>query len=105
MKSLSRNQKGISRYKVKIDFPVWKLGNSGGETISEHEVIQEMMHSPTLLTPPANPDLCTACGTCVDHCSVSVLSMNHDIPEVEDETCIRCLCCQEIYPETAIALK
>ncbi len=85
--------------------PDFKLPPLGGEAIMENEVIQEMMHSRTLVTPQANPDLCTACGTCVDQCPVSALSMNEDIPEVDDETCIRCFCCQEICPEKAIALR
>ncbi len=85
--------------------PDFKLPPLGGEAIIENVAIQEMMHSRTLLTPQANPDLCTACGTCVDQCPVSALSMNEDIPEVDDETCIRCFCCQEICPEKAIALR
>jgi len=77
----------------------------GGEAISENEVIQEMMHSRTLLTPQASTVLCTACGVRVDQCPVSALSMNKDIPEVEDETCIRCFFCQEICPVKTIALR
>ncbi|MBT8357189.1 MAG: DUF362 domain-containing protein [Desulfobacterales bacterium] len=84
--------------------PNFKLPPLGGEAMSENEVVQEMLHSRTHLTPRANPDLCTACGTCIDQCPVSALSMNEDIPVVEDETCIRCFCCQEICPEKAIAL-
>jgi len=85
--------------------PDFKLPPLGGEAIMENEAIQEMMHSRTLLTPQANPDLCTACGTCVDQCPVSALSMNEDTPEVDDENCIRCFCCQEICPEKAIELR
>jgi len=85
--------------------PDFKLPPLGGEAIMENQAIQEMMHSRTLLAPQANPDLCTACGTCIDQCPVSALSMNEDLPEVDDETCIRCFCCQEICPEKAIALR
>jgi len=85
--------------------PDFKLPPLRGEAIMENEVIQEMLHSRTILTPQADPDLCTACEPCVDQCPVSALSMNQDVPEVDDETCIRYFCCQEICPEKAIALK
>ncbi len=85
--------------------PDFKLPPLGGEAIMENAAIQELMHDRSILTPKADPDLCTACGTCVDQCPVSALSMNEEIPEVEDETCIRCFCCQEICPEKAITLR
>ncbi len=62
--------------------PDFKLPPLGGEAIMGNEAIQEMMRTRTLLKPQANPDLCTACGTCVDQCPVSALSMNEEIPEV-----------------------
>ncbi|MDY6792374.1 MAG: DUF362 domain-containing protein [Thermodesulfobacteriota bacterium] len=92
----------IGELKLLSDF---KLPPLGGEAIMENQAAQEMIRSKTLLTPRANPDLCTACGTCIDQCPVSALSMNEDLPEVDDETCIRCFCCQEICPEKAIALR
>ncbi|MDA8407336.1 MAG: 4Fe-4S binding protein, partial [Deltaproteobacteria bacterium] len=55
--------------------------------------------------PQADPDLCTGCGTCVEQCPVSALSMGDQIPEVDQEKCITCFCCQEICPEQAISLK
>ncbi len=83
----------------------FKLPPLGGEIISENKVIQEMMHSRTLLLPQADAELCTACCTCVDQCPVSALSMNGDTPLVDAESCITCFCCQEICPEKAITLK
>ncbi|MGA2107469.1 MAG: 4Fe-4S dicluster domain-containing protein, partial [Syntrophorhabdales bacterium] len=68
-------------------------------------VIQENIHSRTIMRPRANPDLCTGCGTCVDQCPVSALSINDHVPEVDADTCITCFCCQEICPEKAIALQ
>jgi len=85
--------------------PHFKLPPLGGEIISENKVIQEMMHSRTLLLPQADPELCTSCETCIDQCPVSALSMNCDIPLVDADTCITCFCCQEICPEKAITLK
>ncbi len=85
--------------------PNFKLPPAGGEAISQNKVIQEMMHSRTLLRPQADPDLCTACGTCIDQCPVSALSMDGDLPRVDSDICITCFCCQEICPEKAMTLK
>ena len=104
---------GLGTYDVdKIDIigelkalPDFKLPPLGGEGISRNKAIQEMMHGRTLVRPKADPDLCTACGTCVDQCPVSALSMDGDLPRVDAEICITCFCCQEICPEKAISLK
>jgi len=85
--------------------PQFKLPPLGGEIISENKAIQQMMDSRTLLLPQADPELCTACGTCVDQCPVSALSMNGDTPLVDADICITCFCCQEICPEKAITLR
>ncbi|MFC1884172.1 DUF362 domain-containing protein [Thermodesulfobacteriota bacterium] len=85
--------------------PEFKLPPLGGEAILANPAIQEFLTSRTLLRPKADPDLCTACETCVDQCPVSALSMDGDIPEVDPEVCIICFCCQEICPEKAITLK
>ncbi len=85
--------------------PDFKLPPMGGEVILGNSAIQELIHSRTLLQPQADPDLCTACGTCVDQCPVSALSMDGDIPRADADTCITCFCCQEICPERAITLK
>lgn len=85
--------------------PDFKLPPLGGEAIFRNENIQEFMRSRTLLRPKADPDLCTGCGTCVDHCPVSALSMIEDVPVVDADTCITCFCCQEMCPEKAITLR
>ncbi|MBW1781434.1 MAG: DUF362 domain-containing protein [Deltaproteobacteria bacterium] len=92
----------IGELKILPDF---KLPPLGGEAVSTNKAIQEMMHSRTLLRPQADPDLCTACGTCIDQCPVSALSMDGDLPRVDADTCITCFCCQEICPEKAMTLK
>ena len=83
----------------------FKLPPMGGEIILSNPDIQNMMHSKTLLRPQADPELCTTCGTCVDQCPVSALSMPDDLPVVDTDTCITCFCCQEVCPEKAITLK
>jgi uncharacterized protein (DUF362 family)/NAD-dependent dihydropyrimidine dehydrogenase PreA subunit len=85
--------------------PDFKLPPLGGEAQTRNESNQERIHSRTLLRPQADPGLCTGCGTCIDQCPVSALSMIDPIPRVNPDTCIICFCCQEICPEKAITLR
>ncbi len=85
--------------------PGFRLPPLGGEATAHNEAVQELIHSRTLVRPVADPALCTGCGTCVDHCPVSALSFNDNLPVVESSRCIACFCCQEICPERAIALR
>jgi uncharacterized protein (DUF362 family)/NAD-dependent dihydropyrimidine dehydrogenase PreA subunit len=85
--------------------PNFKLPPLGGEAIHDNPAIQEFIHTRTLLRPQADPELCTACGTCIDQCAVSALSMKDNLPVVDADTCISCFCCQEICPEKAMELK
>jgi len=82
----------------------FKLPPLGGEAIAGNQAIQELMNAKVHVRPKADPDLCTTCGACVDHCPVSALSMEGVIPIVDAETCIACFCCQEICPEKAMSL-
>lgn len=83
----------------------FKLPPLGGEGIIQNETIQAIIQSRTLLRPQADPALCTACGTCVDQCPESALSMHDNLPLVDADKCIACFCCQEICPQQAIALR
>lgn len=85
--------------------PDFKLPPLGGEAIFRNEDAQAMLHSRTLLRPKADPDLCTACGTCVEQCPVSALTLSDHFPQVDADICITCFCCQEICPEKAMALR
>ncbi len=82
----------------------FKLPPLGGEAIAGNQAIQQLMNSKAHVTPKANPELCTACGSCVDHCPVSALTMQQTIPVVDPDICIACFCCQEICPEKAMSL-
>ena len=84
--------------------PNFKLPPLGGEAILGNKEIQSVMRAKTMLLPRVDPALCTGCGTCIEHCSVSALSMGEATPVVDSDVCIRCFCCQEICPEKAIAL-
>ena len=83
----------------------FKLPPLGGEAIVGNPEVLEILEAKTRLRPVADPELCTACGACIDHCPVSALEFRDSFPVVEDDTCITCFCCQEICPEKAITLK
>ena len=85
--------------------PNFKLPPLGGEAVIDNEAIQQAIHSRTIVRPQADPELCTACGTCIDQCPVSALSMGDSVPQVDADTCITCFCCQEMCPEKAITLR
>lgn len=97
--------KGIEVVGELNPLPDFKLPPLNGEGLMQNETAQARLHSRTLLRPQADPDLCTGCGTCIEQCPVSALSMGDRIPLVEADTCITCFCCQEICPEKAIALR
>jgi uncharacterized protein (DUF362 family)/Pyruvate/2-oxoacid:ferredoxin oxidoreductase delta subunit len=86
--------------------PDFKLPPFSGQAILSNETIQALIKNRMLMRPHADPELCTACGTCVDQCPVSALSMNEEnLPLVNVDSCIACFCCQEICPEKAITLR
>lgn len=85
--------------------PDFKIPPLGGEAIAGSKTIQEFINARTEMRPKADPDLCTACESCVEQCPVSALTMNEDLPVVDAEVCITCFCCQEICPEKAITLQ
>ena len=85
--------------------PDFKLPPFGGQVMLRNEAIQTLIANRVMMKPQADRDLCTGCGTCVDQCTVSALSMGGDnVPVVDADTCISCFCCQEMCPEKAIAL-
>jgi uncharacterized protein (DUF362 family)/NAD-dependent dihydropyrimidine dehydrogenase PreA subunit len=88
-----------------VKLPDFKLPPLAGEADLHDRALQSHFHSRTILRPRANPDQCTGCGTCVDQCPVSALSMGDHIPTVDTDTCIACFCCQEMCPEKAITLQ
>lgn len=110
---LKARELGLGEYDInKIEvigelktLPDFKLPPLGGEAIFNNEALQTVIHGKTILRPEADPDLCTGCGTCVEQCPVSALSMGDQVPQVDPSTCITCFCCQEICPEQAITLK
>ncbi|MBA3013281.1 MAG: DUF362 domain-containing protein [Desulfobacula sp.] len=82
----------------------FKLPPLGGEAIFKNPVIQDFLKTKARVKPTADPKLCTACGACMDHCPVSALTMEKNVPVVAQDICISCFCCQEICLEKAITL-
>lgn len=85
--------------------PDFRLPPLGGEAMLKNDRVQAIMQSRVNLRPRANPDLCTGCAGCVEHCPVNALSMQDGIPVVRRDICIACFCCQELCPEKAITLQ
>jgi len=83
----------------------FKLPPLGGEAIADNEMIQEYIKTRTAVSPQADPEHCTACGICIDHCPVTALTLEETIPVVDAEVCITCFCCQELCPEKAMTLQ
>lgn len=49
-----------------------------------------------------NKDICVGCGTCVDSCPVSAISMVDGKAEINQEVCIHCGTCIGVCPVSAI---
>lgn len=84
--------------------PEFKLPPMGGQTVVSNESVQAVILERTLMKPKADPESCTGCGTCVEQCPVSALSLVEDLPQVDPDVCITCFCCQELCPEKAMTL-
>ncbi len=86
--------------------PEFKIPPLGGEAILNNEVVQNLIQSRTMLQPTVDAELCTSCGTCVEHCAAAALSIGPEgLPVADADSCITCFCCQEMCPEKAITLK
>jgi uncharacterized protein (DUF362 family)/NAD-dependent dihydropyrimidine dehydrogenase PreA subunit len=85
--------------------PAFKLPPLSGEAILGNASAQAFVHGRSLSRPHVDPDRCTGCGTCAEHCPASALSMDEGLPRVDADTCIACFCCQEMCPTKAIAVK
>ncbi len=56
--------------------------------------------------PGVNPDLCTACETCIDRCPAEALTMGDaDIPVANLDRCFGCGACATGCPEEAITME
>jgi Pyruvate/2-oxoacid:ferredoxin oxidoreductase delta subunit len=55
--------------------------------------------------PVRDPELCEACGTCIERCPAAALTMGaNDVPQVDLDRCIGCGVCATGCPKEAITL-
>lgn len=84
--------------------PDFQLPPLGGEALQNNAAVQEMLESKSRLTPQADPEGCTGCGTCVEQCPAEALTLMDALPEVDMTRCVTCFCCQEMCPEKVMRL-
>ena len=51
-----------------------------------------------------DPDKCTACGECVEHCQMDAVSLEGDAPQLDLDRCIGCGVCVHLCPSDAMTL-
>jgi ferredoxin len=49
-----------------------------------------------------DPDLCTACGSCIDECPVEAISEG-DVYVIDPDACTDCGACADVCPTEAIS--
>ncbi len=54
--------------------------------------------------PGINPEKCTGCAICYQHCPPQIISLRNKRAEIDLPRCIRCYCCQELCPHGAVEL-
>ncbi|MBC7235321.1 MAG: DUF362 domain-containing protein [Chloroflexi bacterium] len=57
-----------------------------------------------LVAYPYAGDGCTGCGFCARHCPVQAIKVIEGRAHMDTKACIRCYCCHELCPETAVKL-
>ena len=51
-----------------------------------------------------DPELCSACETCVDRCQIDAIKENGDVMEIDTARCIGCGLCVSTCPDEAISM-
>jgi len=49
-----------------------------------------------------NPDVCTACGSCIEECPIGAI-LEGDVYTISDSECIDCGACSDVCPLEAIS--
>ena len=73
------------------------LALGDAETIASSNSFKQISH----YTLEVDPDLCTACGLCVDRCPLHIISINDEGWAEPDVDCFRCGQCAYVCPQGA----
>jgi len=71
----------------------------------------QILRNTLVAKPKINSSKCKKCGVCIKMCPVNPKALswsgvqNKTLPGYTYKNCIRCYCCQELCPESAIHLK
>ncbi len=69
------------------------------------EILGQQARNQFTVRPVVIPELCEACGICVDACPPQAMALDNGKLEIDYKSCIRCYCCVELCPEKALDLK
>jgi uncharacterized protein (DUF362 family)/Pyruvate/2-oxoacid:ferredoxin oxidoreductase delta subunit len=67
--------------------------------------LREWLREQTTVHPYAIEEPCVLCGECVRICPAQVMTMTSTGIAIDQKVCIRCYCCHEICPHSAIGLR
>jgi len=54
--------------------------------------------------PVPRAEVCTGCGTCMEHCPGKAITIREKKAVVDEKLCLHCYCCHELCPSAAVAL-
>ncbi len=52
-----------------------------------------------------NNEECTGCGTCVDECPASAITLKDDKAKIDEDECTECGTCVDSCPSSAISME
>jgi len=67
--------------------------------------LSDFLDSYTRPWPVFGGESCNGCGICRENCPPGAIQMEANRPQVDLTKCIRCFCCHELCPQTAILIK
>jgi uncharacterized protein (DUF362 family)/Pyruvate/2-oxoacid:ferredoxin oxidoreductase delta subunit len=83
----------------------FKLAPKGFDVERLPGFLRNVLVNQLVLNPVPSPQRCRGCGVCVGNCPTDAIKIDNRLAKIEREKCIRCYCCHELCPETAIDLK
>jgi len=92
---------------IQLDFDV----NRTPVRTAKKNMVTQFLNNRLVPKPFIIEEKCTKCGTCITSCPVEGKAVNwfdgnnKNVPTYNYDKCIRCYCCQEMCPESAIVLK